>query len=167
VNGARISNLNPPTLAAVTFAVAQVGLALLLRPALARVMRRPLAWAPIALANLSAMTLFLWHQSAFLAVTMAGSLIGRLPGLLTPPSGAWWIAERLAWLPAFATALAVAWLVFHRAERISTGRPPGSSGRPARRRKASAPVSPRPSSAAPAGPRAHPTTHPAGECRTW
>ena len=43
VNGARISNLNPPTLAAVTFGVAQVGLALLLRPALARVMRRPLA----------------------------------------------------------------------------------------------------------------------------
>ena len=87
VNGARISNLNPPTLAAVTFGVAQVGLALLLRPVLARIMRRPLAWAPVALANLSAMTLFLWHQSAFLAVTMAGSLIGRLPGLLTPPAG--------------------------------------------------------------------------------
>ena len=88
VNGARISNLNPPTLAAVTFGVAQVGLALLLRPWLARLMRRPLAWAPVALANLSAMTLFLWHQSAFLAVTMAGSMIGRLPGLLTAPSGA-------------------------------------------------------------------------------
>ncbi len=78
VNGARISNLNPPTLAAVTFGVAQVGLALLLRPWLARLMRRPLAWAAVALANLSAMTLFLWHQSAFLAVTMTGSLAGRL-----------------------------------------------------------------------------------------
>ncbi len=76
VNGAHISNLNPPTLAAVTFGVAQVGLVLLLRPALARLMRRPLAWAAIALANLSAMTLFLWHQSAFLAVNLAGSLIG-------------------------------------------------------------------------------------------
>ena len=32
VNGAAISNLNPPTLAAVTFGIAQVGLALLLRP---------------------------------------------------------------------------------------------------------------------------------------
>ncbi len=127
VNGARISNLNPPTLAAVTFGVAQVGLALLLRPALARLMRRPLAWAPVALVNLSAMTLFLWHQSAFLAVTMTGSLIGRLPGLLTEPSGAQWIAERLAWLPVFAAALAVAWLAFHRAEHVSTGRPPGSS----------------------------------------
>ena len=116
VNGAHISNLNPPTLAAVTFGIAQVGLVLLLRPALARLMRRPLAWAAIALANLSAMTLFLWHQSAFLAVNLAGSLIGRLPGLLTAPSSPLWIAERLAWLPAFAAALAVAWLLFHRAE---------------------------------------------------
>ncbi len=78
VNGAHISNLNPPTLAAVTFGVAQVGLALLLRPVLGRLMRRPLAWAAVALANLSAMTLFLWHQSAFLLVNLAGSALGRL-----------------------------------------------------------------------------------------
>jgi peptidoglycan/LPS O-acetylase OafA/YrhL len=116
VNGQHISNLNPPTLAAVTFGIAQVGLVLLLRPALARLMRRPLAWAAIALANLSAMTLFLWHQSAFLAVNLAGSLIGRLPGLLTTPSNPLWIAERLAWLPVFAATLALAWLLFHRAE---------------------------------------------------
>jgi hypothetical protein len=92
VNGERISNLNPPTLAAVTFGMAQVGLVLLLRPALARLMRRPVAWAAVALANLSAMTLFLWHQSAFLAVNLAGSLIGRLPGLLTAPATPLWIA---------------------------------------------------------------------------
>ena len=116
VNGEHISNLNPPTLAAVTFGIAQVGLVLLLRPALARLMRRPLAWAAVALANLSAMTLFLWHQSAFLAVNLAGSLIGRLPGLLTAPATPLWIAERLAWLPVFAATLAVAWLLFHQAE---------------------------------------------------
>ena len=131
VNGARISNLNPPTLAAVTFGVAQVGLALLLRPALDRY-APPARLGAVALANLSAMTLFLWHQSAFLAVTMAGSLIGRIPGLLTPPAGTWWIAERLAWLPAFAAALAIAWLIFHRAER-SRRRPrnPARRGRAA------------------------------------
>jgi hypothetical protein len=147
VNGAAISNLNPPTLAAVTFGIAQVGLALLLRPGLARLMRRPLAWAAVALVNLSAMTLFLWHQSAFLAVTMAGAMAGRLPGLLTAPSGAVWIAERLAWLPVFAVALAGAWLLFHRFERRQG-------------------VSRRPSSAAPAAPRAHPTATRAGGCRT-
>jgi hypothetical protein len=117
VNGAAISNLNPPTLAAVTFGIAQAGLALLLRGPLARWMRRPRAWAVVAAANLSAMTLYLWHQTAFLAVTTAGLAGGRPPGLLTVPSGAVWVAQRLGWLPAFAAALAVLWAVFHRAER--------------------------------------------------
>ncbi len=127
VNGAAISNLNPPTLAVVTFGIAQAGLVLLLREPLARLMRRPLAWAAVATANLSAMTLFLWHQTAFLAVTMAALLLGRLPGLHTAPDGAIWIAERLAWLPVFAIALAVLWLVFRRGERAPV--------RPVRRRQ--------------------------------
>ena len=124
VNGAAISNLNPPTLAVVTFGIAQAGLALLLREPLARLMRRPLAWAAAATVNLSAMTLFLWHQTAFLAVTMAGLLLGRLPGLHTAPAGATWVAERIAWLPVFAVALAVLWLVFRRAERAPVRRRP-------------------------------------------
>ena len=122
VNGAAISNLNPPTLAVVTFGIAQAGLVLLLREPLARLMRRPLAWAAVATANLSAMTLFLWHQTAFLAVTMAALLIGRLPGLHTAPDSAMWIAERIAWLPVFAVALAVLWLVFRRGERVPVRR---------------------------------------------
>jgi acyltransferase-like protein len=117
VNGAHISNLNPPTLAAVSFGIAQCGLALLLREKLARWMRRPLAWAAIALVNLSAMTLFLWHQTAFVTVSSLGLLAGRAPGLLTAPAGALWVAERLAWLPVFAVALSVLWLAFRRAER--------------------------------------------------
>jgi hypothetical protein len=130
VNGAAISNLNPPTLAAVTFGIAQAGLALLLREPLARWMRRPLAWAVVATANLSAMTLFLWHQSAFLAVTTAGLAFGRLPGLLTAPSSLVWVAERIAWLPVFAATLTLLWLVLHRAERPRR-RPAGTlAGRP-------------------------------------
>jgi Acyltransferase family len=117
VNGARISNLNPPSLAVVTFGIAQVGLALLLRGPLARLMRKPVAWAAVAVANLSAMTLFLWHQTAFLAVTAAGLLVGRLPGLHTAPTSAVWVAERIAWLPVFAMVLAVLVMVFRRAER--------------------------------------------------
>jgi hypothetical protein len=147
VNGAAISNLNPPTLAVVTFGVAQAGLALLLRERLARWMSRPLAWAAVAMANLSAMTLFLWHQTAFLAVTMAGLLIGRLPGLHTAPTSAAWVAERIAWLPAFAAALAILWIVFHRAER-----PPR---RPARRPAAPAENDPAPRRAAGRRPRSH------------
>jgi Acyltransferase family len=117
VNGAHISNLNPPTLAAVSFGIAQCGLALLLRDRLARLMRRPLAWAGIALVNLSAMTLFLWHQTAFITVNSLGLLAGRVPGLLTAPTGALWVAERLAWIPVFAIMLSGLWLVFRRVER--------------------------------------------------
>jgi hypothetical protein len=117
VNGAHISNLNPPTLAAVTFGIAQCGLALLLRDRLARLMRRPSAWAAVALVNLSAMTLFLWHQTAFVTVSCAGLLAGRVPGLLTAPASGIWVAERLAWLPVFAIVLAGLWLVLRRVER--------------------------------------------------
>ncbi len=117
VNGAHISNLNPPTLAAVTFGIAQCGLALLLRDPLARLMRRPLAWAAIAMVNLSAMTLFLWHQTAFVTVSSVGLLAGRVPGLLTAPTGGLWVAERLIWLPVFAITLLGLWLAFHRLER--------------------------------------------------
>ena len=117
VNGAHISNLNPPTLAAVAFGIAQCGLALLLRDRLARAMHRPLAWAAVALVNLSAMTLFLWHQTAFITVSSAGLLLGRVPGLLTAPAGGTWVAERLAWLPVFAVVLSGLWLAFRRVER--------------------------------------------------
>jgi hypothetical protein len=130
VNGARISNLNPPTLAVVTFGIAQVGLALLLRGPLARLMRRPTAWAVVAMANLSAMTLFLWHQTAFLAVTGAGLLVGPLPGLHTAPTSALWVAERLAWLPAFTLALGGLLVAFRRAERPP--RADQAGGRPRR-----------------------------------
>ena len=117
VNGAHISNLNPPTLAAVIFGVAQCGLALLLRDRLAKLMRRPLAWAAIAMVNLSAMTLFLWHQTAFITVSSLALLAGKVPGLLTAPTSPQWVAERLIWLPVFAITLSGLWLTFRRAER--------------------------------------------------
>ncbi|WP_316739151.1 acyltransferase [Streptomyces sp. MK7] len=112
VPGATVSNLDPPTLAAVTFGLAQCGLALLVRERLGRAMRRPLAWAAVALVNLSAMTIFLWHQTALMATTATGLLAGRLPGLHTLPDGLGWVAARLAWLPVFALVLAVCWAAF-------------------------------------------------------
>ncbi|MFI7408608.1 acyltransferase [Streptomyces sp. NPDC049627] len=126
VPGAGISNLNPPTLAAVTFGLAQCGLALLLREPLRRAMRRPVAWAAVALLNLSAMTIFLWHQTALMATTATGLLVGRLPGLHTLPDNLLWVAARLAWLPVFTAALALCWTTFRGYEqgpRRPTGRP--------------------------------------------
>lgn len=112
VPGAAVSNLNPPTLAAVTFGLAQCGLALLLRDRLRRTMRRPLAWAAVALVNLSAMTIFLWHQTALMATTATGLLAGHLPGLHTVPDGLGWVGARLVWLPVFVLTLAVCWTAF-------------------------------------------------------
>ncbi|MET9196061.1 acyltransferase [Streptomyces olivaceus] len=137
VPGAPVSNLNPPTLAAVTFGLAQCGLALLLRERLRRAMRRPVAWAAVALVNLSAMTIFLWHQTALMATTATGLLAGRLPGLHTLPDGLDWVAARLAWLPVFALVLAGCWAAFHSCERgaaegrsrvVRTHRSPGRPG---------------------------------------
>ncbi len=137
VPGAPVSNLNPPTLAAVTFGLAQCGLALLLRDRLRRAMRRPVAWAAVALVNLSAMTIFLWHQTALMATTAGSLLLGRLPGLHTRPDGLDWVAARIAWLPVFALVLAGCWAAFRSCERggarrrskiIRAHRPDGRTG---------------------------------------
>jgi peptidoglycan/LPS O-acetylase OafA/YrhL len=118
VPGAAVSNLNPPTLAAVTFGLAQCGAALLLLGPLRRLLARPGAWAAVALVNLSAMTVFLWHQSAMMAVTATGLLAGGpLPGLHTVPDSPAWILARLAWLPVFAVALLVCWAAFRTYEQ--------------------------------------------------
>jgi len=123
VPGAEISNLNPPTLAAVTFGLAQCGAALLLLGPLRRVLQRPLAWASVALLNLSAMTVFLWHQTAMMAVTALGLLAGRpLPGLHTAPDDASWVLARLAWLPVFGVALLVCGAAFRAYEQGRAGR---------------------------------------------
>ncbi|WP_083983485.1 acyltransferase family protein [Actinomadura hibisca] len=111
VPGAEVSNLNPPTLAAVAFGLAQTGLALLLRGPLTRWTRRPRAWATVAAANLGAMTVFLWHQTAMMSVTVVLLLAaGPLPGLHDCPDDPGWPLARLLWLPAFALALALAGL---------------------------------------------------------
>ncbi|GII93725.1 acyltransferase family protein [Sinosporangium siamense] len=106
VTGARASNLSPPTLAAVCFGLAQVGLALLVRGPLARAMRRPGVWAVVALVNLAAMTLFLWHQTVLSAAVLAAAPFTVVPGLLGPPADAGWIALRVVWGLAFGLVLA-------------------------------------------------------------
>ncbi|MGW2056547.1 acyltransferase family protein [Streptomyces sp. NPDC001840] len=130
VPGAAVSNLNPPTLAAVTFGLAQCGAALLLTGPLRRWLRRPTAWAVVALLNLSAMTVFLWHQTAMIAVTALGLLGGNvLPGLHTVPDGSGWVLARLAWLPVFAAALLVCWAAFRTYEITAHKGRPRPSGR--------------------------------------
>jgi hypothetical protein len=126
VPGAAVSNLDPPTLAVVTFGLAQCGAARLLYGPLRRVLRRPAVWAPVALLNLSALTIFLWHQTAMIAVTAVGLLAGHpLPGLHTAPHDLGWVLARPAWLPAFALVLLVCGAAFRPYEQPRTGSSPG------------------------------------------
>jgi len=127
VPGAPISNLNPPTLAAVAFGLAQCGLALLVHGWLRRRMEAPVAWAIVVMANLSAIILFLWHQSALLTVTLGARWIGSLPGLHTKPDSPIWVVQRLMWLPAFAAVLVFLWAAARKLEWPAHER---GSGRP-------------------------------------
>ncbi|MEU4919762.1 acyltransferase [Streptomyces parvus] len=114
VPGGPMSNLDPPSLAAVAFGLAQCGAALLLLGPLRRVLRRPAAWAVVAVVNLGAMTVFLWHQTAMIVVTTSALLLadGPLPGLHTVPDDVGWVVARLLWLPVFALALLGCWVAF-------------------------------------------------------
>ncbi|WP_433256274.1 acyltransferase family protein [Streptosporangium sp. CA-135522] len=108
VTGAKVSNLSPPTLAAAFFGIAQVGLALLAREPLARLMRRPRLWAAVATLNLGAMTIFLWHQTALAVTALAALRFGDVAGLLASPTEPRWPLHRLGWFPVFAALLALA-----------------------------------------------------------
>ena len=79
-------------------------------------MRRPVAWAAVAMVNLSAMTLFIWHETALVTVSSLGLLVGRVPGLLTGSFGERPLGGRTACL---ATG------VRDRARRFVAGVPPG------------------------------------------
>lgn len=135
VPGAAMSNLNPLSLAAVTFGLAQCGAALLLCGPLRRLVGQPrsaavpapggrrsatpgqFAWALVALMNLSVITIFLWHQTAMLsttAVTLA--LTGPLFGLHTAPDASAWVLARLLWVPVFVLGLVALCRAFQHVE---------------------------------------------------
>lgn len=102
------SNLDPPSLAAVALAVTQIGVFLMLRGPLARLLRHDRAWRPVAALNRVAVPVFLGHQSVLLVVTGAAALLNpAMPGLLAAPDNAPWVWQRLAWLPFLGGVLAV------------------------------------------------------------
>ncbi|GIJ54417.1 acyltransferase family protein [Virgisporangium aurantiacum] len=127
VPGQDFSNLDPPSLFTVALALAQIGLFLLVRPALARVLRRPAVAVPIEVLTASPVTIFLWHQSALLLVSFGGLLVGRPAGLLDAPDAGWPLA-RLRWLPVFALVLAALVTVFRQFESRRVGGADGGAG---------------------------------------
>ncbi|MGK4583432.1 acyltransferase family protein [Kitasatospora sp. HPMI-4] len=106
VPGRARTNSHPPSLLVLALAAFQCGAAMLLRERIANLLRRPLLWLPVVVVNLSAMTIFCWHQTAMYSVALAVSRLGTAPGLTTAPDSLGWVVARLAWLPVFGLVLA-------------------------------------------------------------
>ena len=110
------ANDAPPTLALYALGVAQLGVALAVRPAAERWLARPRVWGTVALAGSRLMTVFLWHQSAMLAVA---SLVVPTAVWPTAPAVDWrWWALRPLWLLACVAALVPLLLLFGRYEQV-------------------------------------------------
>ncbi|MFC7327680.1 acyltransferase family protein [Marinactinospora rubrisoli] len=117
IPGAGRSNSHPPSLFVPMLAMTQIGAAVLLRDRLERALRRPILWTMVAALNVGALTIFCWHQTALVAVSALGVLLGPVvPGLTSTALDPSWIPARLLWLPAFAAALAVLLVALRRFE---------------------------------------------------
>jgi hypothetical protein len=74
----------------------------------------------VAVINLSAITIFLWHQTAMLTVTVTTLGIGGpLFGLHTSPDHPLWAPARGSWVPVFVIVLVALCTVFREAENNS------------------------------------------------
>jgi hypothetical protein len=105
VPGSELSNSMPPTLALLALGVTQTGLALLLEPWGKRLLANLTAWTAVVLVNGMIMTLYLWHLTAFIAVTAAAWALGGIGLTAAPGSGAWWLARPLWFALYLAAAL--------------------------------------------------------------
>ncbi|HEU4868848.1 MAG TPA: acyltransferase family protein [Actinomycetota bacterium] len=111
------SNTNPPTVCILVLTIWQVGLAMLLRDPVSKVLARRKPWAGVIALNGLMMTMFLWHMTAAVIIAAAVYPLG-FPG---PEAGTplWW-ALRPVWVAMLAGTLLVLVMVFGRYER---GRP--------------------------------------------
>lgn len=114
VPGEAISNMAPPTACILALCCFQVGLVLLVRPAVAPWLQAGGAATPLAWVNRNSMTVFLWHFTGYAVFVGLLHLAGQ--EIIARPESAWWV-QRPLWLlgPAVCTAPFV-W-VFRRLER--------------------------------------------------
>ncbi|MDX3070921.1 acyltransferase [Streptomyces sp. MI02-7b] len=96
VTGQTPSNTDPPSVAMLAWAVAQVGLCVLVAPVVRRWLERDRVWRLVRPLGGASMTLYLWHMVPVLVVAAAFYLTGLAP---EPAFGSapWW-ALRVPWL---------------------------------------------------------------------
>jgi peptidoglycan/LPS O-acetylase OafA/YrhL len=78
------SNIFPTNATIAALAVFQLGLLVLITPAAERLLRRSAAWKPVVAVNVVALTIFLWHMTAYLVVLRVYERLGRT--LLAEPT---------------------------------------------------------------------------------
>ncbi|WP_225997898.1 acyltransferase family protein [Myceligenerans pegani] len=131
VPDAAVQNPSPPTLALLTLAVAQLGLAALVARAARGWLHRSQPWALVVAVNTVVLTVYLWHLVAAFAGALALDALGLLPPS-DPGTAGWWLG-RVPWLAALAIVLVVLVILLgpvetraaaRRTEARVVGRPP-------------------------------------------
>ncbi|WP_157530424.1 acyltransferase family protein [Microtetraspora niveoalba] len=98
-----VSNMAPPSACMLALFAGQLGLAMLLRPALNRLCRTPLTDSLLTVLAPRMMTLYLWHMTAL--VTVAGIvLVGFGADMPDAGTSSWW-ARLPLWLAALTVVL--------------------------------------------------------------
>ncbi|MET9886599.1 acyltransferase [Streptomyces sp. NPDC006430] len=123
--GEKVSNMAPPTLALLCHGTWLVGAVELFRGPAAGWLARPRVWRGVVAANGIAMTAFLWHLTAMLAVYAAQLALGI--ALPEPASAAWWAQVPLRLLAA-AGLTAVLVTLFRRFEAPARSAAESGSG---------------------------------------
>jgi peptidoglycan/LPS O-acetylase OafA/YrhL len=112
------SNMTPPTVCIIALTVWQVALVMLARGRVSAWLARRGPWTLVIAVGSMAMTLYLWHLTAMVALYgLVLAVGGPLP---VPSTGAWW-ATRPVWLALLAAVLTPLALLLSRFERPGRG----------------------------------------------
>lgn len=114
VPGESVSNMSPPTFCILVLTIAQGGVLLATRPALARWLQRPAVWGATIAVNVVIMTVFLWHLTALVAAGWVAWALDALPPVATT---AWWL-ERPLWFVGEVLVLVLLVIAFGPVERM-------------------------------------------------
>ncbi len=125
--GEKISNMSPPTVALLAQGTALVGVAVLLRQPVTRLLARPRVWSVVVAVGAVAMTAFLWHLTALYVAVLGLRLLGMHRP--EPATATWWLT-RPPWLLVLAV-LAVGLVAVFR--RFDSAHPAPGGGHSPRR----------------------------------
>lgn len=96
------SNLWPTNATVLALAIFQLGLIATVSSLAARVLRRPRVWRPVVALNAVALTVFVWHMTAYAAVFLAAERVGVVTEARPTVD---WLLARPIWLLAPAVVL--------------------------------------------------------------